>query len=178
MSKSCFPCVFVLRNCSVSFGCVFLVGVFSGRVICGARRSMKWSLCSPKWMDIGTSGAKTTERTPNFKWDELICTRWEVLHNRLQLALTSLVLDNAGSQPRCAVRHADMASQIKKKKAGDHLTIIGHLFKEWFRSSSVLHGGTEPTQDETRSKHMFLSAMPRSRNNITTFFRVTQLPLA
>ena len=105
----------MLRNCSVSFGCVFLVGVFSGRVICGARRSMKWSLCSPKWMDIGTSGAKTTERTPNFKWDELICTRWEVLHNRLQLALTSLVLDNAGSQPRCAVRHADMASQIKKK---------------------------------------------------------------
>ena len=96
------------------FRMCFLVGVFSGRVICGARRSMKWSLCSSKWKDMWKNGAKTTKRTPNFKWAELTCARWEVLNNRLQLALTSLLLDNAGSQPRCAVRHADTASQLNK----------------------------------------------------------------
>ena len=62
----------VLRMC-------FLVGVFSGRVICGVRRSMKLSLCSSKWKDMWTNGAKTTERTPNFKWSELTCARWESL---------------------------------------------------------------------------------------------------
>ena len=94
------------------FSYAFLVGLFSCRVICGVRRSMKWLLCSPKWMDIGTSDANSTKRSSNFKWDELICARWEILHNRLQLALTSLVFDNVGSQPRCVVRHADIASQI------------------------------------------------------------------
>ena len=35
--------------------------------------------------------------------------------------------------------------ESNQQNAGDHRTIIEHLFKEWFRS---------PTQDETRSKHV------------------------
>ena len=157
------------------FSYAFRVSIFSCRVICGARRSMKWSLCSPKWMDIGTNGANTTKRTSNFKWDELTCARWEALNNRLQLALTSLLLDNAGSQPRCVVRHTDIASQIN----GTLETTLPSS-RTSFRNGSDrarCHGGTEPTQDEPRSKHMFLSAMPRSRNNINTFLRVTKLAL-
>ena len=94
------------------FSYAFRASIFSCRVICGVRRSMKWSLCSPKWMDIGTSDAKSTQRSYNFKWDELTCALKEILNNRLQLALTSLLLDNTGSQQNCVVRHATIVSQI------------------------------------------------------------------
>ena len=175
MFCSCVPCIFVCVEAVQRFSYAFRVNLFSCRVICGVRRSMKWSLCSPKWMDIGTSGANSTQRSSNFKWDELTCARWEVLNNRLQLALTSLVLDNAGSQQNCAVRHADIANQIN----GTLETTLPSS-RTSFRNGSDrarCHGGTEPTQDEPRSKHVFLSAMPRNRNNITTFLRVTQLAL-
>ena len=59
------------------------------------------------------SGADPTCRTSSFKWPEPICARREALNTCLQLALTPLLLDSAGSQPRCVVRHASISNTVK-----------------------------------------------------------------
>ena len=76
--------------------------------------------CTSKWKDIGLAAPTPTKRTPSFKWAELTCARWEVLKNRLPLAfITSLLLDNVGSQPRWVIRHAHIAKKKKSNGGSD-----------------------------------------------------------
>ena len=81
--------------------------------VCGGSERVHTSSLVATYVAVTLTSASCTLGSPwVLKSSQLTCTRWEILNNRLQLALTSLLLDNAGSQPRCVVRHADIASQI------------------------------------------------------------------
>ena len=105
---------FVFRSCSLFF--LFYFRSCSSFLLAGFfLRTLKHEIVIlyVEVKNMGASGADSTRRTSGFQWAELTCARWAALNNCLQLALTSLLLDKAGSQPRSVVRNAYISSKVE-----------------------------------------------------------------
>ena len=104
---------FVFRFCSLFFVLFSFLQLFSSRRIFLRTLKDELVILYVEVKNLGASGADSTRRTSSFQWAELTCARWAALNNCLQLALTSLLLDSAGSQPRSVVRNAYKSSKVE-----------------------------------------------------------------